>query len=311
MAIIDYVIHALSIYNIQHQEVSMIYRRSFLILSIYAVAFLTLAAPAFSAADAASPSSNLKWQVQAQYQLPATPVDLVHSLDGKYVFILTDQHKVLIYSSQGTLEGSVPVDAGVNAIDIAPRAEMLYLINGEKQTFSALSVSFIRDINAARSPFLGPADAPVTIVLFTDFECPYCGKIEPLINQVLQRNPKTVKLVFKNMPLQFHEFADPAARAALAAENQGKFWEFHDALFAAEELNHTVIKDIAVKLDLDMEQWQQDMASAEIRRKIRQDIKDAKEAGVTGTPTIFINGQRLEKRSMQGFQRLIDAKLQK
>jgi protein-disulfide isomerase len=149
------------------------------------------------------------------------------------------------------------------------------------------------------------------MVLFTDFECPYCGKIEPLIKQVLQRNPETVKLVFKNMPLQFHEFADPAARAALAAGKQDKFWEFHDALFAAEELNTTVIKDIAVKLDLDMEQWLQDMASMEIRRKIYTDIQDAKKAGVTGTPTIFINGQRLEERSMQGFQRLIDAELKK
>ncbi|MFN2355706.1 MAG: thioredoxin domain-containing protein, partial [Desulfopila sp.] len=267
----------------------MIHRRSCFILSVVlsvcAIAFLTLAASAFGAADSASSSSRLQWQVRAHYQIPDKPVDLVHSLDGKYVFILTDQHRVMVYSAQGELQGSIPVDAGVSAIDIAPRAEMLYLINSEKQTFSALSVSFIRDIDISGSPFLGPVDAPVTMVLFTDFECPYCGELEPLLKQVVQRNPENVKLVFKNMPLQFHKFADPAARAALAAGKQGKFWEFHDALFGAEKLSTSAIKDIAVRLDLDMEQWQQDMASVEIRRKIYTDIQDAKKAGVTGTPT--------------------------
>lgn len=289
----------------------MIHRRSYLVLSVCAIVCLTFTAFAFGAADSASSSSRLQWQVRTQYQIPETPVDLVHSLDGKYVFILTEKHKVMIYSAQGELQGSIPVDAGVSAIDIAPRAEMLYLINSEKQTFSALSVSFMRDIDITGSPFLGPADAPVTMVLFTDFECPYCAKFEPLIKQVLQRNPENVKLVFKNMPLQFHKFADPAARAALAAQKQGKFWEFHDALFAADKLNTSVIKDIAVKLDLDMEQWRQDMASMEIRRKVQKDIQDAKKAGVSGTPTIFVNGRRLEEKSMQGFQRLIDAALEK
>lgn len=256
-------------------------------------------------------SQNLEWKIQQQWQLPESPLDIVHSLDGKYVFILTQNHKVLIYTSQGKLEGTVPVEEGVNAIDIAPRAEMLYLIDSNKKNFSTLSIDFVRDINTAGSPTRGPADAPVTIALFTDFECPYCRKVEPLIAQVQEKNAKNVKVVFKNMPLQFHKFADPAARAALAADMQGKFWEFHDELFALEKLTIEIIENIAVKLELDVDKWKKDMESLEVRKRINTDVQDAQKAGVTGTPTVFINGRLLKNRSMQGFQQMINMELNK
>ncbi|MBM9603030.1 thioredoxin domain-containing protein [Desulfopila inferna] len=281
------------------------------ILAALSILTAALCSPVIGATNMQDSSSNLDWQVLNQWQLPQSPVDIVHSLDGKYVFVLTSEHNVLVYTADGKLEGTIPVDKGVNAIDIAPRAEMLYLINGEKNSFTTISVSFIREINTAGAPIRGPENAPVTIALFTDFECPYCSKIEPLIAQVLERNPKNVRLAFKNMPLQFHKFADPAARAALAAEKQGKFWEFHDELFSAEKLSNKVIEDIAVKLDLDLEQWKKDMESPVIRQKVHTDIQDAQKAGVTGTPTIFINGRLLQDRSLQGFQRIIDEELDK
>lgn len=266
---------------------------------------------AFAATQVDKTSTNLEWKVQHQWNLPESPRDIVHSLDGKYVFILTQEHNVLIYTPEGKLEGSVPVEEGVTAIDIAPRAEMLYLIDGKKNTFSILSIDFIRDINISGSPVKGPADAPITIVLFTDFECPYCRKIEPLIAQVQERNAKNVKVVFKNMPLQFHKFADPAAKAALAADVQGKFWEFHDELFASEKLSDSLITEIAEKLGLDMDKWKKDKGSSTTQNRINIDIQDAQKAGVTGTPTIFINGRLLKNRSMQGFQQMINAELKK
>ena len=131
----------------------------------------------------------------------------------------------------------------------------------------------------------------------------------PLLEQVLEKNPDTVKLVFKNMPLRFHKFADPSARAALAAFKQGKFWEFHDELFAVEQLSDDVISNTAVKLGLDIAQFNKDMNSPEVRQQINKDMLDAQKAGVTGTPTIFINGKRLKNRSPQGFQEMIDAEL--
>lgn len=133
----------------------------------------------------------------------------------------------------------------------------------------------------------------------------------PLLEQVLEKNPETVKIVFKNMPLKFHKTAEPAALAALAAHEQGKFWEFHDKLFAAKKLNLAVIQSIATELNLDMERYKKDMNSSKIRAKLQKDLADAQKAGVTGTPTVFINGRTPKQRSLQGFQVLIDDELKK
>jgi protein-disulfide isomerase len=131
----------------------------------------------------------------------------------------------------------------------------------------------------------------------------------PLLEQVLETNPDTVKLVFKNMPLRFHQFAEPSARAALAAAKQDKFWEFHDELFSAEKLSNELITNTAVKLGLDMARFNSDMNSTEVKQQIAKDLADAEQAGVTGTPTIFINGKKLKNRSMQGFQTAINGEL--
>ena len=131
----------------------------------------------------------------------------------------------------------------------------------------------------------------------------------PLLEQVLEKNPDTVKIAFKNMPLRFHKFADPSARAALAAHKQGKFWEFHDKLFEIEKLSAEAINNVAVELQLDIDQFNKDMNSPEIRQMVNKDLLDAQKAGVTGTPTIFINGKKLKNRSLAGFQAMIDKEL--
>ena len=126
---------------------------------------------------------------------------------------------------------------------------------------------------------------------------------------MLEKNSDTVKVVFKNMPLRFHKFADPSARAALAAFKQDKFWDFHDELFGAEKLSNDLINNIAVKLNLDIAQFNKDMNSPEVRQQVKKDLLDAQKAGVTGTPTVFINGKKLKNRSLQGFQAMIDKEL--
>ena len=133
----------------------------------------------------------------------------------------------------------------------------------------------------------------------------------PLLEQVLENNPETVKVVFKNMPLRFHKLAEPSARAALAANEQGKFWEFHDKLFAEKKLNKGSVKKVAESLSLDMEQFYKDMNSKKIKSKLQRDMQDAQKAGVTGTPAVFINGRKLKQRSLAGFQALIDDELTK
>ncbi len=115
-------------------------------------------------------SSKLLWSIQNQWKISSKPLEIVHTLDGKQVFVLTEQHTVEIYGSKGKHEGSIPVSEGVTAIDISPRGELLYLIDSKKNTFSSLSIDFIKDIDISGSPFKGKEDAPVTIAVFTDFE---------------------------------------------------------------------------------------------------------------------------------------------
>lgn len=266
-------------------------------------------------ADTMSQSGHddkLAWQVVKSWQTDGQPVDLVHSLDGKLVFILNNKHQVLVYdATNGTLQGRVPVTEGVTAIDIAPQGEALHLIDSKTSTFSTLAMNFVYDIDITGSPVKGKIDAPVTITLFTDFECPYCIKLTPLLDQVFEHNKENVKLVFKHFPLQMHQMAEPAHRAAIAAGEQGKFWEFHDRLFAAEKLSSELIDTIAKDLALDMAKFKKDMESPEIRQKISKDMADAEKASVTGTPTVFINGRKLQQRSPEGFQQIIDEELKK
>jgi protein-disulfide isomerase len=134
----------------------------------------------------------------------------------------------------------------------------------------------------------------------------------PVLEQVLEKNPNQVKLVFKNFPLRNHNFAMPAAIAALAAERQGKFWEFHDLLFKDyNRLNEQKINEIAQQLNLDMEKFAKDRKDPQIRAMINKDLAEGKQAKVGGTPAIFINGRPLRNRSMPGFQQLIEKALQK
>lgn len=273
---------------------------------------LLLTAPTVQSAslDKNGRDNKIEWQVSANWKLASKPVDIVHSLDGAKVFILDADHRVLVYDNTGQLEGKIPVDEGVTAIDIAPQGEALYLINDEANTFTKVQLSFVQDIDIAGSPFKGKADAPVTVAVFTDFQCPYCSKLEPLLDQVFANNKDYIKMVFKNMPLyKIHKMADPAHRAAMAAAMQGKFWEFHDKLFAADKLSNDFIDATASEIGLDMEKFKKDMNSNTVRQQIRKDLTDAQKAGVTGTPTVFVNGKKLSQRSLQGFQEIIDEEL--
>lgn len=134
----------------------------------------------------------------------------------------------------------------------------------------------------------------------------------PLLEQVLEKNPDNVKIVYKSFPLRKHKFAMKAAIAVLAAESQDKFWEFHDLLFEDfNELNDEKVLEIAGKLGLNKGEFEKKMKDPELGMKIRKDLADGSDAGVRGTPTIFINGRLLKNRSLMGFQKVIDKELSK
>jgi len=134
----------------------------------------------------------------------------------------------------------------------------------------------------------------------------------PLFEQVLDKYPDNVKIVFKHYPLAFHNQALPAALASMAAGEQGKFWGYHDELFLHQNsLSSDKYLEIALNMGLDLKMFSLDMMRPSIRKKVEQDISDAKKAGVTGTPTLFVNGRKVKKRAFDAMSKLIDAELAK
>jgi len=260
----------------------------------------------------ASSHAEVEMTIARTLTLEETPLDTAMSAGGKYIFVLTDKGKVLVYTPDGKLSDTIPVDKSVDSIEAGPREEILLLVSSKKKTVQVAVLEFVQEINVAGSPFKGAADAPVTIVLFTDFQCPYCAKIVPQLNEVLEKNKGKVKLVFKNFPLNTHQFARKAAAAALAAGKQGKFWELHDRLFQNyNRLNDQVVQEQAQQLGLDMQKFNKDMNDPQIMQAINQDYQDGAKAGVRGTPTIYVNGSLLRNTNLEGFQAAIDKELEK
>jgi protein-disulfide isomerase len=148
-------------------------------------------------------------------------------------------------------------------------------------------------IPAGNAPVRGPANAPVTLVEFSDFQCPFCVAATPQIDQLLKAYPSQVKLIFMQFPLDQHSQAALAAAAALSAKNQGKFWQLHDAMFAQMgNLSRRGILALAAGIGLDMKRFQADLDSPEIRKAVLKEIDEGQHLGVDSTPTLFVDGQR-------------------
>ena len=149
-------------------------------------------------------------------------------------------------------------------------------------------------VASAGHPTAGASSAPVTIIEFSDFQCPFCRAAENSLKQVREKYGDQVKLVYMDFPLSFHAHAMDAARAARCAADQGKFWQFHDALFQDQKkLDPTDLKETAAKVGLDRDKFNQCLADDKHDTGIRKDMAEGTSLGVTGTPTFFINGREL------------------
>jgi protein-disulfide isomerase len=148
-------------------------------------------------------------------------------------------------------------------------------------------------IDVDGSPVRGPADARITLVEFSDFECPYCSAAVKQVDTVMAAYPKDVKLIYKQFPLSMHPHAQLAAEASLAAREQGKFWEMYDLLFKNfRQLSRTNINAMAKEVGLDMAKFQSDLDSRKYKAVIEKDLADGEAAGVYGTPAFYINGKQ-------------------
>lgn len=147
-------------------------------------------------------------------------------------------------------------------------------------------------IPIAGDPVRGPANAKITIVEFSDFQCPYCAVAVGNLNRLLEKHPDDVRLVFKQFPLDIHSQAEFAAEAALAAHAQGKFWPMHDKLYANfRSLSPDNIMTWAKEMGLDMARFQAELKSAKYKPLVEKELEQGEKAGVLGTPTLYVNGK--------------------
>ena len=165
---------------------------------------------------------------------------------------------------------------------------------------------------------LGPANAPVTLVEYADYQCPMCKVYSPIITELLRRYPDKVRFEFHYYPLvQIHRYAMDAAKAAEAAGDQGKYWEMHDLLFdeqerwASSQNAETQFLTYASRLGLNTNQFMQALHSPDIENRILQDVARARDAKLEGTPSIFVNGQKVEPlpRNVDEIVRVVDDRL--
>jgi protein-disulfide isomerase len=142
----------------------------------------------------------------------------------------------------------------------------------------------------------GPENAPVTLVEYGDYQCPYCADMNPMIKAIAKAMGAQLRFVFRHMPLlEMHPYAQHAAEAAEAAGAQGKFWEMHDAILQQQsELGSDLLHQLAVKLKLDVERFSADVEERRYRPRVKRDFMGGMRSGVAGTPTFFINGKRYE-----------------
>jgi len=173
---------------------------------------------------------------------------------------------------------------------LPPRLLLLALIAGCNDDGGALADFCAPPV--ADSPVRGPDDAWVTMVEFADFQCPYCGAAEQTVGELLAAYPADLRLVFKHLPFEFHEHALGAAIAAQCAHEQGAFWEMHDLLLAHQEaLDAPSLETYAHEVGLDLDAWRSCTAASATRQRIADDEALARQSGVRGTPTFFIDGE--------------------
>jgi len=162
-------------------------------------------------------------------------------------------------------------------------------------------------------PFLGGENASVVITEFSDFECPACSQMPPILHSIANEFGNKIKIVYRNFPLPMHSHSREAAEAARCAYDQNKFWEMHDEIFANQNsLSKDKLKELAVKIGLDTTAFQKCFDGRQHAAKIEADFKEAVKLGITSTPTFFVNGQKFSGvTTYEVFKNIIEGELAK
>ena len=202
-------------------------------------------------------------------------------------------------------------------LDLENQARMKYYRAGlealrKKWTakLNLVAPPFVSELDDGHAPAKGSTKPVVTIVEFSDFECPFCREVQGTLNQVVQSYSNEVRLIFKHLPLEGHRNSLPAARAAYCAGEQDRFWPYHDALFASEKLSPVVLDEIAVDLGLGMPKFRACLDSEHSRAAIVRDIETARLFRIDSTPSFLVNGKLVKGAlTFADLQKIIEREL--
>jgi protein-disulfide isomerase len=163
----------------------------------------------------------------------------------------------------------------------------------------------------ANFPSQGPSNAPIVMIEFSDFQCPFCQRAEPTVEQVLKTYGNKIRFVYRHFPLPNHPNARPAAEAAACADEQGRFWQYHKELFGnSSKLSNDDLKSHAARAGLDQKRFADCLDGGKLKARVDADIEEAEAAGVSGTPAFFINGRPLDgAQPFSAFKQIIDEEL--
>lgn len=245
----------------------------------------------------------------ARIDTGAKVLDMATDPQNHLVFLLTPK-AVLLYSVEDSaVVDQIPLTTAFDRIAFLD-AEHLALSHSASSEMNIVRFGRVYPINLEGRISRGPGNAPVTLVVFDDYECAYCARLDVFMEDIFQQFPNQIRLFIKHYPLSKHEFAHEGAMAALAAGQQKKFWEFHAQLLQQyDELDDAVILKTAKKLKLDLKQFNTDRTSEALKKIIREDVENGNAIGVKGTPWVFLNGKHV--RNIGNLSDLITRELEK
>jgi protein-disulfide isomerase len=280
--------------------------------SILGLLFIFIAIFSMTAAYPEMAGAAVEWEVIKTLNFEEQPLDIANSLDGSKAYILSKKC-IYIYSvERGEITDKIPVADDFSRISVSPDGESLFLASTDGKKMSIIKVSSVFDIPIGDSPVIGDKNAPVRIVAFLDYQCPYCTSMYPLIEQLLEKYPKKVCLIIKQFPLRMHAFAEKAAMAALAAAKQNKYRELSSLYFKNyKSLNDQTIKEYAQQAGLNIEAFDKDRGDNAVRTIITEDTSLGKKLGIRGVPAVFINGRAFRGRSVDALSQQVEQELKK
>jgi protein-disulfide isomerase len=244
--------------------------------------------------------------------LEDAPLDIAVSADGTKAYVLSRQYIYLFNMPAVELIDRIPVKDNYSQITVSPDGGFLYLTAPETKQVNIMQVSERATIERGQSPVIGNKDAPVHIVAFLDYQCPYCASMYPILQQLLDKYPDKVNLIIKHFPLRMHPFAEKASLACLAAARQNKYRELSDVYFKNyKTLNDDTIISLAQQTGLNIEAFNTDRNDQSLKSILSDDMTTGRKLNIRGVPAVYINGRAIKNRSLDALSQMIEQELKK